>query len=109
MMLMTNLMPPFFALLLFMAIPALTLVLLRRAGVRGAKLALSLVPPMFLLLGAFVFQWLMTLDFAIDFILHLAVAKSIGVCIGAVSPLIILAVVKWPVLDNSRLHVETFK
>ncbi len=109
MMVLTGLFAPVFALLLLAAIPALTLLLLRRAGVRGAKLAFSLVPVGFLFLGAFVFQWLMTLDASIDFVLYYALAKSIGVSIGAISPLLVLAMVKWPALDSSRLQVETFK
>jgi len=104
-----NIFAPVFALALLVGIPMLTFFLLRRAGVRGATLALALLPPVFLLLGGVVFQWLMTLDVSTDFLLHLALAKTIGASIGAISPLIILAMVKWPVLDNSRLHVETFK
>lgn len=104
-----NIFAPVFALALLAAIPMLTLFLLRRAGVRGATLALALLPPVFLLLGGGVFQWLMTLDVATDFLLHLALAKTIGASIGAISPLLILAIVKWPALDNSRLNVEPSK
>ena len=100
---------PTFAVAFLFAIPALTFALMRRAGIRGTKLALAALPPIMMFLGGFVFLWLMTLGWATDYLLYLAFAKSVGVSIGAISPLLILAMVKWPVLDNSRTQVETFE
>jgi hypothetical protein len=104
-----NIFAPVFTLALLVAIPMLTFSLMRRAGIRGATLALALLPPVFLILGGAVFQWVMTLDVAYGFLPHLALAKTIGASLGAISPLLILAVVKWPALDNSRPHVEITK
>ncbi len=100
---------PIFSVVLLLATPALTLVLMRRAGVRGIALSLVALPPLALILGAVVFQYLMMTDRAYGYLLQLAAAKTIAVSIAAISPLLILAMVKWPVLDNSRTQVETFE
>ncbi len=100
---------PAFAVSLLVAYPILTLVLMRRAGVRGPKLALAVLPPLFMFVGGYVFQGLMTLDVMRNSVMMIALAKNIGIFIGAISPLLILAIVKWPVLENSRLQVESSK
>lgn len=102
---------PVFAAMLLVTYPVLTLVLMRRAGIRGAKLALALLPAAFLFLGGYVFYWFMDSDIhlglSLDIMMHIVIAKNLGVFIGAISPLLILAVLKWPALDKST-SPETF-
>lgn len=100
---------PTFAAALLVAYPALLLMLLRRAGVRGAKLALAALPVLFIVAGAYVFQWLMTLQSMNGSLMMIALAKSVGVFIGAISPLLILALVRWPALDNACPQVRTLE
>ena len=106
---LSSLYAPIFSVVLLLATPALTLVLMRRAGVRGIGLSLVALPPLAIILGAVVFQYLMMTDSAYGYLSQLAVAKTIAVSIGAISPLLILALIKWPVLDNSLTQVETHK
>ena len=102
---------PTFAAILLFAYPVLTLVLMRRAGVRGPVLALALLPAVCMFLGGYAFYWFMDSDISqalsLDALMQIAIAKNLGVFIGAISPLLILAIVRWPVLDKST-SPETF-
>jgi hypothetical protein len=110
---LTFLFAPAFATTMLIALPALTLMLMRRAGIRGWKLSLSLVPAVCLFLGGYVSYWFLASDLALQLsrngLVAVVIAKSLGVFISAISPLLILAILKWPVLDNSGPHVEPFK
>jgi hypothetical protein len=106
---------PLFAAILLIAYPVLTLVLLRRVGIRGPKLALALLPPIMMFLGTSGFHWFMASDMraalapSFDAMLLILIAKNFAVFVGAISPLVILAALRWPALDNSRLHREAFE
>lgn len=103
--------PPAFAAMLLIAYPVLTLVLMRRAGIRGPKLTLALLPAMCTFLGGYAFYWFMDSDISqalsLDALMQIVIAKNLGVFIGAISPLLILATFKWPALDKST-SPETF-
>ena len=102
---------PTFAAILLFAYPVLTLVLMRRAGIRGPILTLALLPAVCMFLGGYTFYWLMDSGIAQalswDALMQIVIAKNLGVFIGAISPLLILAIVRWPVLDKST-SPETF-
>jgi len=98
--------PPTLAVLLLATFPVLTVLLMRRAGIRGPKLFLAAIPPAMLVLGGFVFQLMMAWQQPPFDLLKLAMAKTVAISFGALSPLLILAIVKWPVLNNSRIQVE---
>ncbi|PTX51686.1 hypothetical protein IQ03_00769 [Gemmobacter caeni] len=120
-----HLYPPVVAFAFLVINPALTFLLLRRAGVRGALLGLALVSPVSMVLGGLVFPLMM------ETIVHHAmnddlwpplwvlfkvvppgsfvavqIARSIFLLLGCIAPLAILAMLKWPVLNNSRDQVE---
>ena len=100
-----------FAAILLIAYPVLTLVLMRRAGIRGPKLTMALLPAVCMFLGGYAFYWFMDSDISqalsLDALMQIAIAKSFGVFIGAISPLLILAILRWPALDKST-SPETF-
>lgn len=73
------------------------------------KLGLAAAPMFFMFFGGFVSQWLMTLPIRGETILYLSMAKSISFSIAAISPLVILAMLKWPAVDNAQSRVETFQ
>ena len=108
---LTALFAPTFAAILLVALPGLTLLLLRRAGIRGWKLSLSLLPAGCLFLGGYVFYWFMdsglSQQMGMNGLTAVVIAKNLGVFIGAISPLLILAILKWPALDKST-SPETF-
>jgi hypothetical protein len=110
---LNSLFAPTFAILMLVATPILTLVLMRRAGIRGLTLALAFLPAVFLFLGGYAFYWFMDSGLAqsmsMNGLMSVVIAKNIGVFIGAISPLLLLAILKWPVLDNTRLNVEPSK
>ena len=78
-----------FAAILLIAYPVLTLILMRRAGIRGPKLSLALLPAVCLFLGGYAFYWFMDSDIrqalSLDALMQIAIAKSLGVFIGAIS------------------------
>lgn len=108
---LSALLAPTFAFSMLVALPALTLLLLRRAGIRGWRLSLALLPAGCLFLGGYVFYWFMasglSQQMGVSGLTAVMIAKNLGVFIGAISPLLILAVLKWPALDKST-SPETF-
>jgi hypothetical protein len=102
---------PTFAAILLIAYPVLTLVLMRRAGIRGPKLLMALLPAVCMFLGGYAFYWFMdsgiSQALSWDATMQIVIAKNLGVFIGAISPLLILAILKWPALDKST-SPETF-
>jgi hypothetical protein len=95
--------------LFLIAFPLLTVALMRRAGIRGAKLALAAIPPAIMFTSGITLQTLILLGATTDFIVQMSVVKSICDSIGTLSPLIILAMLRWPILDRGDSRVETFQ
>jgi hypothetical protein len=97
------------AVVFLIAFPVLTLVLMRRAGIRGVTLALAAIPGLILGAAGVAFPLMLVWGVETDFLVQIASVKAICDGIGAISPLVILAMLKWPVLDNADSRVETFQ
>ena len=100
-----------FAFILLVANPLLMLVVMRRAGVRGGQLGLSLLSPVMLVFGGYILPFSMALMAEVDEVkfLTLMIGKSLSVSIGALAPLAILALLKWPVLTDVQHAKGSFE
>jgi hypothetical protein len=97
------------AVVFLIAFPVLTVVLMRRAGIRGGKLALAAIPPLILVTATAAFPLMMLWGVDTEFLVQIVSVKAICDGIGAISPLVILAMLKWPAIDNAHSRVETFQ